>query len=311
MRAAFTRFLPIVLLAGLGLGGNQVAIAQGQTAGASGLENPLDLLETCIISVIPVGKQFLDEALRPVYDQIQVSPADEMSVGKRISKEVFREHLGQVDVNKRDLAYLRAVGQRVAMGIGNKGIYYTFHMVEKETVNAFAHCGGHVYVYRGLFRRLKNEAQLASVLGHEIAHVDLGHTRDIIKAFIVAGQVQRVLPLVSVDTVRLVAMAAQRAIASLYSEAQELEADETGLKMAFRAGYDPAEGAQYWKDNPDTNRAKGRMEGVNQAVLRSHPSTQQRIQLAERVSRDLKVGQGSPLVVGVDSFNARIPATSR
>lgn len=313
MHAILLRFQKAILVASVLLSGAFHAQAQVSGVPARGnASDPLDLLESCIISVIPVGKQVVDEAVRPIYDQIKVSPSDEMAVGLKISKEVIRQHRGLVDVNPRDLAYVRAVGQRVALGVRNKGIRYTFHLIEKETVNAFAHCGGHIYIFRGLLKRLKNEAQLGSVLGHEIAHVDLGHTSEVIKAFVLAGQIQSVLPFVSVDTARFLAMTAQRVVGALYGEPQEIEADEAGLKLAFHAGYDPAEGAQYWKDNPDINRGQGRLGNVGQAVLRSHPSALQRAQLTEKVSRDLKqLADGKTLVIGVENFNHRIPPVTR
>jgi len=282
-----------------------VALALAAHAWAAAPPGPLDALEASLVTAVPMGKQVLEAAIRPLYDQIQVRPGDEEAVGRQLAAEIRRQNPGRLDVRARDRAYLDAVGQRVARGAGRRDLAWTFHLLETPTVNAFAHCGGHVYVCRGLLDQVASEAQLAAILGHEVAHVDRGHTSRVIKALLLAGQINQALPLVSLDMARFLALTAKEATGVVFQEALELEADEAGLGLAFQAGYDPSEGARYWDAHPGANRGS---DGLARALVRSHPTARKRADLAARVSRQLKAGAGGrPLLVGAGAFRDRTP----
>ena len=146
-------------------------------------------------------------------------------------------------------AYVSKVGLWVALQSERPNLPWRFAVLQDDTVNAFAAPGGYVFVTRGLVARLHNEAELAGVLGHEIAHVVLKHQlaairRDagtqLLSTFTQDAVAQRAgqasIPPQVVDAVSSQAK-------TLYSrgldKSDEYAADRLGAQLAARAGYDP------------------------------------------------------------------------
>ena len=131
---------------------------------------------------------------------------------------------------------------------------FYFRVLDSPTVNAFALPGGYVYVTRGLMAHLNNEAQLAVVLGHEIAHVAARHasqqaarrqfTQGLLLGGAIAGQVA-FGGNVGENILGLGGTAAQLLSLS-YSRDNERESDRLGVEYAVRAGYEAAEGADFF-----------------------------------------------------------------
>lgn len=132
---------------------------------------------------------------------------------------------------------------------------FHFRVLDSPVINAFALPGGYVYVTRGLMAHLNNEAQLAVVLGHEIAHVAARHasqqaarqqfTRGLLLGGAVAGQVA-FGGNVAENVLGIGGQAAQLLSLS-YSRDNERESDRLGVEYAVRAGYDGAEGAAFFE----------------------------------------------------------------
>ncbi|OYX24853.1 MAG: peptidase, partial [Hydrogenophilales bacterium 32-62-9] len=101
------------------------------------------------------------------------SPEEETRIGKQIAGNL----LGAVPLVRDDKLqrYVNLVGNWVALQSGRKDISWHFGVLDTEDINAFAAPGGYIFVTRGLYQRLNNEAELAGVLAHEIAHVTLKH----------------------------------------------------------------------------------------------------------------------------------------
>jgi predicted Zn-dependent protease len=98
-----------------------------------------------------------------------VSEARERELGEDEARRVA-ETIGLLD-DAVLVAYVRAVGERLARGAPRTDVRYTFEVVDTEQPDAFALPGGHVYVSRGLLALTNSEDELAGVLGHEIGHV--------------------------------------------------------------------------------------------------------------------------------------------
>lgn len=149
---------------------------------------------------------------------------------------------------------------------------FEFRVLDSPVINAFALPGGYVYVTRGLMAHLNNEAQLAVVLSHEIGHVEARHAsqqaarKQLTQGLLVGGAVLGQATLggnVGRQVLNLGGTAAQ--ILSLsYSRDNERESDQLGVEYAVRAGYDAAEGANFF----------GSLERVREQAGQSIPTWQ-------------------------------------
>jgi predicted Zn-dependent protease len=213
--------------------------------------------------------------------------------------------------------YVQRIGQQVLQhsdmrGAGTPEMYlvtpFTFRVMNSPVVNAFALPGGYIYVTRGLLAHCQNEAQLAVVLGHEIAHVAARHaSRQVLRAqagqlglfagAILGGQVFEQPALAG--NILEIGGAAFQLVLTRYSRGAEREADELGVRYASHAGYQTEEGAGFFQVLQRIGEREGRMLPSWQST---HPDPGEReinvINLArEHTAPDaiLRVGQESLL----------------
>ncbi|NDP48995.1 MAG: M48 family metalloprotease [Sulfuriferula multivorans] len=168
------------------------------------------------------------------------SPEEENRIGKQISGNL----LGAVPLVQDDALqrYVNLVGNWVAMQAGRKNTTWHFGVLETEDINAFAAPGGYIFLTKGLYRRLNNEAELAGVLGHEIAHVTLKHHLKVLKKSSLIGALGQAASSKAKGSDQvvqnLIGNGAEIMARGLDKEA-EFEADRVGIVFAARAGYDP------------------------------------------------------------------------
>ena len=138
--------------------------------------------------------------------------------------------------------YVNHLGRWLAMQTERPDLPWTFGVIDTDTVNAFAAPGGFVFVTRGLFLMLRNEAELAGVMGHEISHVlrkhhlvAIGNKMRASLATDVAGM------MVEYDSEMVDALvgAGMEVYGKGLDREDELEADRMGVVVAARSGYDP------------------------------------------------------------------------
>lgn len=145
--------------------------------------------------------------------------------------------------------YLTGLVQKIAAGARPRPFPYRVRVVSDASVNAFTFGGGLLYVHAGLIARMENEAQLAMVLAHEIAHVTERHvTRGIEQAYTTqlisstaatAGAATGILP--TGEPLQIAYDASLNAAVNGHGRNQEREADRIGLEYLVAAGYDPRE----------------------------------------------------------------------
>ena len=168
------------------------------------------------------------------------SPEEETRIGRQIAGNL----LGAVPLVRDDKLqdYVNLVGNWVAQQSGRKDITWRFGVLDTEDINAFAAPGGYVFVTKGLYRRLNDEAELAGVLGHEIAHVTRKHHLKLLKQSSVIGALGQAAGRKAKDSdpvvQNLIGNGAEIMARGLDKEA-EYEADRLGIVFAARAGYDP------------------------------------------------------------------------
>ncbi|NJR39320.1 MAG: M48 family metalloprotease, partial [Leptolyngbyaceae cyanobacterium CSU_1_4] len=104
-----------------------------------------------------------------------ISDQQEVSLGSKINEQLISQNEIKLYANSSVKQYVNSVGQRLVPESDRPNIAYTFQVVEDSALNAFATMGGYVYVTTGLLKAADNEAQLASVIGHEIGHIAEKH----------------------------------------------------------------------------------------------------------------------------------------
>jgi predicted Zn-dependent protease len=171
-------------------------------------------------------------------------------------------------------------GTRIAAVVDRPGYDWEFHVVDKpDTVNAFALPGGYVFVYTGLFDLAGGEAQLATVIGHEIAHVIARHGSERMSMGIVSEMGRQLAATAlgggsqSVNAFMVAfGIGANVGVILPYSRIQEYEADEIGVRLMARAGYDPRNALEFWAKMAKKDGKKP------PAFLSTHPADEDRIE---------------------------------
>ena len=174
--------------------------------------------------------------------------------------------------------YIQQFGARIAATSERPNLPWTFRVVDDPAINAFAIPGGFIYVTRGLLAHLTSEAQLASVVGHEIGHVTARHTaaamsqQELIGLGLAAGSMAS-------SQVAKYAGTANQALGILYlkfSRDNESQADQLGLRYMRRASYDPREMPGVFVMLDREGKAAGNV-GQLPTWLETHPSPANRV----------------------------------
>jgi predicted Zn-dependent protease len=159
---------------------------------------------------------------------------------------------------------------------------YTVQVINDDVINAFATAGGYVYVYTGIIKFLDNEAQLAGVLAHELAHVARRHgSNQMALKGITHAILSEALKEKSQAVQALAGIGYQLAMLS-YSREDENEADESGALWMSKTDYNPYESQAFFKKIRDLKNASTPPE-----FLSTHPNPENRIANVERVLKTL------------------------
>jgi predicted Zn-dependent protease len=228
--------------------------------------------------------------------QSLVPPSEEVQMGNQAWAELKAKT--PIDHDPALHERVERVGRRIVAASGSEipPSRWDFVVFDSPEINAFALPGGHVGVYKGLFNVVQDDAQLATVLGHEIGHVNAHHPAQ--RAGVTAaengllGIGSALLGLGQVGT--MVAQAAgQYGVLLPFSRTQESQADRLGLTYMARAGYDPAEALTFWQRMSQATARNGHPF----ALLSTHPPDAQRIEQlktllpeAERIYREHETG---------------------
>ncbi len=211
-----------------------------------------------------------------------ISESDEVNVGQALFEKVKED--GTVSSDARDNAQLAKVGKRIAAAAEKPDFKWEFVVLKSDEVNAFALPGGKVAFYTGIFPYTKDEAGVAVVMGHEVAHVLARHGAERLsqQEMLSIGRTALSIALSGVDPVGGTAImgaygiGAQVGVLLPYSRTQESEADKIGLILMAKAGYDPREAVGFWKRMSAGAKGKSTPE-----LLSTHPSDEKRIEAIE------------------------------
>lgn len=219
--------------------------------------------------------------------QFNVMPeSQEMQLGFSEFEKMKREVPVSKDARAR--ALVEKVGRRIAevAGPDMPNAQWEFVVFESKEANAFCLPGGKVGIYTGILPITKDEAGLATVMGHEVAHAVARHGGERITAAMglqalgigvgMAGKESKYRDLINAGY----GMGSQLLVALPHSRSTEAEADEIGLQYMARAGYPPEAAVGFWERFGEYNRARG---GDTVWFLRTHPTDKQRVENLRRL----------------------------
>jgi len=223
----------------------------------------------------------------------------EIGLGKQLAQEVERQ--AKIIDDPIVAEYVNRVGQNIVRNSDAK-VPFTIKVLEDESVNAFALPGGFFFVNTGLILKAENEAELAGVMAHEIAHVAARHgTRQATKAEL-ANYMS--IPLIFMGGwagygIRQAAGFLVPMSLLKFSRAYESDADMLGLQYMYKTGYDPASFVDFFEKIQALEKKK---HGSVSELFSSHPMTDDRIQAAQKNIQD-NLEARPEYVVNTSEFN--------
>jgi beta-barrel assembly-enhancing protease len=202
-----------------------------------------------------------------------ISDAQEMQLGASINQQVAQSV--RISTNRELTEYVNRIGQQLARTSARPNINYTFQVVEDNNINAFATMGGYVYINTGTMKAADNEAQLASVIGHEIGHITGKHGVQNLKQKAIS---QGISAIAGVDRDRVVQIGVELALNRPRSRKDEYDADNRGLNNIIKSGYAPSAMPEFMKKLISSNSPP--------EILSTHPGASER---AARLTQNIPV----------------------
>jgi predicted Zn-dependent protease len=241
----------------------------------------LDLLQGCTRAPVTGREQI-----------IFYSEERERELGIAAYRDVLRQF--PLSTNPETNAMIRRVGERIAAAANKPGYDWEFAVIQDDKiVNAFCLPGGKVAFFTGILKHTQNEAGVATVMGHEVAHATQRHgvervSRSYLEMIAQVGAIAGAATgKVDPAVVQGLLSAYGIGVALPFSRVQESEADYIGLRLMAQAGYDPHESIGFWERMSGCPRNMiGKLcfrsgAGVPE-FLSTHPSEETRIKNLER-----------------------------
>jgi len=264
-------------------------------------------------SLLAIWADFARDADRIGLAVTRLSTEEESKIGDAIADIYYP---GVMDTDPRLTAYVAAVGKRLVDtgGLHRKDIVYKFHVLDTTYANAWAVPGGHVFITTGLISMMTSEAQLASILGHEVAHVDLRHAVERLQYEVTLRRI--------VGDLGAIVRLAYGMVNIAYSTQQESEADRAGMLMMAEAGYSPLEAIEIFaaiqqsSEEAVTPSAKAAgpvtevLKGVSDLLrdyFATHPATGDRIvALTQLLADNAPAWKDKLFCIGRSNFGDRV-----
>src|SRR6185503_18552343 len=214
-------------------------------------------------------------------EHVALSDAQQTQLGDQQYAKTLRQDRADIISSGPQYAEVERVAKRIeaVAGRDKPAFVWKVTLLRKNEANAYCLPGGKIVVYTGILPLTRNDAGLATVLGHEVAHATAEHVAERIErqhltevaAAIIAGGVA-VTPGQYIRIRALLGVGGEAASLP-FSRAQESEADHIGLVYMARAGYDPHQAVAFWKRMARASKGKEPPE-----FLSDHPSDAHRVQ---------------------------------
>jgi len=264
-----------------------IADVGAQVAGATGV------IDQNTANAISVSARAIGSAAE------EITPEQEYYIGRAVAANILTSYR-LWNGNPALTAYLNHICAAITINSPRPDVFngYRVAILDSNEINAFATSGGHIFITRGLINATRSEDQLAGVIAHEVAHIQLMHGIKAIKnsrvtqALLVTGTAAAgaatgmdVTELTSVFN-ETVGEIVQTMVNSGYSQTQEFEADATAMALMAAAGYNPS-------GLVDMLRVLSSVQTSGAGFGRTHPTPAQRITNAERTVRNHTVTDNS------------------
>ncbi len=203
------------------------------------------------------------------------SKAQEAQLGHEGYQEALKKE--KLSKDPRLNAMLLRVGQKIAKEANQADFKWEFKLIESKEQNAWCMPGGKVAFYTGILPTLQNEAGMAVVMGHEVAHAVMRHSGQRISQTMLVQLGLSVAELSFSNSkhknqlMGLLGAGATVGVILPYSRGHESEADTIGLRYMAKAGYDPQEAVRFWQ------RFSSSAKGAPPEFLSTHPAGSTRI----------------------------------
>ncbi len=206
-----------------------------------------------------------------------ISQADELKIGAQAHPKIVSQFGGayeNADLN----AYLANIVTKLKKNSPQPDVPYQVTILNSPAVNAFAVPGGYIYLTRGLLALANNEAEIASVLAHELGHLTERHSAKRYSVALKANIITRILEVVEDDpALRRNLRLGSASLLARHSRDQEIEADRIAILITQRTGYDPYAGISFLKTMTAQNSLKNKINNTSSLVgqvdfLATHPA---------------------------------------
>ena len=188
---------------------------------------------------------------------IFMSPKDELALGEKSYQEALSD--AKVITETKDANRVKTIGSKIAKVANRSDFNWEFNLVQNDALNAFCLPGGKVVVYTGILKVARNDDQLATVISHEIAHALARHGAERMSSSMVQQGVQalgNVVLAVGAPEYQNIfnqtyGIGTQVGVMLPYGRMQESEADEIGIYLMNKAGYNVHESLKFWENMSD------------------------------------------------------------
>ena len=206
-----------------------------------------------------------------------ISQADELKIGAQAHPKIVSQFGGAYE-NAELNAYLANIVTKLKKNSTQPDVPYQVTILNSPAVNAFAVPGGYIYLTRGLLALANNEAEIASVLAHELGHLTERHSAKRYSVALKASIITRILEVAEDDpALRRNLRLGSASLLARHSRDQEVEADRIAILITQRTGYDPYAGISFLKTMTAQNSLKNKLNNTNRLVgqvdfLATHPA---------------------------------------
>ena len=227
----------------------------------------------------------------PVTGRSQVvfmSPDEENAIGAKGYHEFLQT--AKISTDKVQTERVKRIGERIAKAANRPDFNWEFNLIDDPKVNAWCMPGGKVVVYTGILKMAKNDDQLATVMSHEVSHALARHGAERMSHQKISSGVQQAANLLLGATAPeytnafnlAYGVGTQYGVMLPYGRSHEYEADEIGIHLMKKAGYNINEAPKFWQNMKAAN------PNAPMEFLSTHPSDDNRIKKISQTIESLE-----------------------